>query len=82
MGKGPARAPARLEAAGPKSIGRFLQAFSRIAKEQGTLDAWLDEWVYGLANQREYVEKIGDAHWDGLRHEPALSGEVDYGRYA
>jgi hypothetical protein len=28
------------------------------------------------------VEKFGDAHWDGLRPEPALSGEVDYGRYA
>ena len=46
------------------------------------LDAWLDEWVYGLANHREYVEKWGDAHWDALRPEPALSGEVDYGRYA
>jgi len=38
--------------------------------------------VYGLANHREYVEKFGAAYWDRLRPEPALSGEVDYGRYA
>ena len=34
------------------------------------------------ANHAEYVEKFGDAYWDALRPEPALSGEVDYGRYA
>jgi glutaconate CoA-transferase subunit A len=46
------------------------------------LAAWYDEWVYGLANHREYVEKFGDAYWDRLRPTPAPSGEVDYGRYA
>ncbi len=61
---------------------RFYLAWDRIAKEQDTLDAWLDEWVYGLASHREYVEKFGDAHWAGLRPQPAMSGEVDYGRYA
>ena len=61
---------------------RFYLGWDHIAKEQGTLDAWLDEWVFGLANHREYVEKFGDAHWDSLRPGPALSGEVDYGRYA
>jgi len=60
----------------------FYLAWDRIAKDPATLEAWLDEWVYGLANHREYVEKWGDAHWDALRPEPALSGEVDYGRYA
>jgi glutaconate CoA-transferase subunit A len=60
----------------------FYLEWDRIAKDQATLDAWLDEWVYALANHREYVEKFGDAQWDGLRPEPAMSGEVDYGRYA
>ena len=49
---------------------RFYLEWDRIAKEQDTLDAWLDEWVYGLANHREYVEKFGDAHWDSLRPGP------------
>jgi glutaconate CoA-transferase subunit A len=61
---------------------RFYLAWDTIAKEQASLDAWLDEWVYGTANHREYVEKFGDAYWDALRPAQALSGEVDYGRYA
>jgi glutaconate CoA-transferase subunit A len=60
----------------------FYLEWDRIAKDPATLEAWLDEWVYGLANHAEYVAKFGDAYWDALRPEPALSGEVDYGRYA
>lgn len=60
----------------------FYLEWDRIAKDPETLQDWLDEWVYGVANHREYVEKFGDAYWDALRPEPALSGEVDYGRYA
>jgi glutaconate CoA-transferase subunit A len=61
---------------------RFYLEWDTIAKQQETLDAWLDEWVYGTANHREYVEKFGAAYWDALRPQPAMSGEVDYGRYA
>jgi glutaconate CoA-transferase, subunit A len=61
---------------------RFYLEWDTIAKQQDTLEAWLDEWVYGTTNHREYVQKFGDAHWDALRPEQALSGEVDYGRYA
>jgi glutaconate CoA-transferase subunit A len=60
----------------------FYLEWDRIAKQQDTLDTWLDEWVYGLADHGEYVAKYGDAHWDRLRPAPAPSGEVDYGRYA
>jgi glutaconate CoA-transferase, subunit A len=61
---------------------RFYLEWDTIAREQDTLEAWLQEWVYGLASHTDYVEKFGDAYWDALRPEPALSGEVDYGRYA
>jgi glutaconate CoA-transferase subunit A len=60
----------------------FYLAWDKIARDPETLEAWLGEWVYGLANHREYVEKWGDAHWDALRPEDAWSGEVNYGRYA
>jgi glutaconate CoA-transferase, subunit A len=60
----------------------FYLEWDKIAREQATLESWLDEWVYGLADHGEYVEKYGAAHWDGLRPAPALSGEVDYGKYA
>jgi glutaconate CoA-transferase subunit A len=60
----------------------FYLAWDQVARDPATLDAWLDEWVYGLGSHADYVEKMGAAHWDRLRPEPALSGEVDYGRYA
>jgi glutaconate CoA-transferase subunit A len=60
----------------------FYLKWDTIARDPDTLDAWLDEWVFGLKDHAEYVEKMGAAYWDGLRPEPALSGEVDYGRYA
>ena len=60
----------------------FYLEWDRIARDPDTLEAWLKEWVYDLGSHREYVEKFGDAYWDALRPGPALSGEVDYGRYA
>jgi glutaconate CoA-transferase subunit A len=60
----------------------FYLAWDRVARDATTLDAWLDEWVFGLETHADYLEKMGAAHWDRLRPEPALSGEVDYGRYA
>jgi glutaconate CoA-transferase subunit A len=60
----------------------FYLEWDTIAREQEGLDAWLDEWVHGTADHREYVAKFGDAYWDALRPGEAPSGEVDYGRYA
>ena len=60
----------------------FYLKWDRIARDPASLAAWLDEWVHGLADHGEYVEKFGDAYWDALRPGEALSGDVDYGRYA
>jgi glutaconate CoA-transferase subunit A len=60
----------------------FYLDWDRIARDADTLDAWLNEWVYDLGSHRDYVEKWGAAYWDSLRPQPAMSGEVDYGRYA
>ncbi len=60
----------------------FYREWDRIAKDPDALEAWLREWVHGTANHAEYVQKMGAAHWDSLRPEEALSGQVDYGRYA
>jgi glutaconate CoA-transferase, subunit A len=61
---------------------RFYLDWDPIARDPETLEAWLKEWVYDLESHRDYVEKWGAAHWDRLRPEEALSGSVDYGRYA
>ena len=60
----------------------FYLAWDSIAKDPDTLEAWLREWVHGTASHAEYVERMGAAHWDSLRPEEALSGQVNYGRYA
>jgi glutaconate CoA-transferase subunit A len=62
---------------------RFYMDWDKIARDPETFDAWLKEWVYDLSSHTDYVEKFGDAYWDGLRPTgEALSGEVDYGEYA
>ncbi len=61
---------------------RFYLDWEAVSKDPEAHAAWLKEWVYGLESHRDYVEKVGDAHWDSLRPAPALSGEVDYGEYA
>jgi glutaconate CoA-transferase, subunit A len=60
----------------------FYLEWDRIARDPGTLETWLKEWVFDLGSHAEYVEKWGATHWDELRPGEALSGEVDYGRYA
>jgi glutaconate CoA-transferase subunit A len=60
----------------------FYLEWDRIARDPDTLETWLKEWVYDLGSHADYVEKWGAAHWDALRPGEALSGEVDYGRYA
>jgi glutaconate CoA-transferase subunit A len=60
----------------------FYLDWDRIARDPDTLEAWLKEWVFDLGSHADYVERWGAAHWDALRPGEALSGEVDYGRYA
>jgi glutaconate CoA-transferase subunit A len=60
----------------------FYLRWDKVARDAETLEGWLREWVYDLESHADYVEKMGAAHWDGLRPQEALSGQVDYGRYA
>jgi glutaconate CoA-transferase subunit A len=60
----------------------FYLDWDRISREAATVESWLDEWVYRLADHSEYVEKVGESHWASLRPGHAPSGEVDYGSYA
>jgi glutaconate CoA-transferase, subunit A len=61
---------------------RFYLEWEAISKDPESHAAWLKAWVFGLESHRDYVEKMGAAHWDSLRPRPAMSGQVDYGEYA
>jgi glutaconate CoA-transferase subunit A len=60
----------------------FYRDWDVIARESATLDAWLDEWVYGVAGRAEYAAKLGAERVASLRPSgSAPSGSVDYGVY-
>jgi glutaconate CoA-transferase subunit A len=61
---------------------RFYLDWDAIARDATTLDAWLDEWVFGLSEHAQYVEKLGAERWASLAPGTATSGEVNYGEYA
>ncbi len=60
----------------------FYLKWDQIAREPESFEAWLKEWVYDLEIHADYLGKMGAEHWESLKPEPAMSGEVDYGRYA
>ena len=59
----------------------FYLEWDKVSREADSLSAWLDEWVYGVADRSEYVAKLGTDRLAGLRPTPAPSGQVDYGEY-
>jgi len=61
---------------------RFYRDWEGISKDAATTQAWLDEWVYGVADRAEYVDKLGAERTAHLRPTGAApSGSVDYGTY-
>jgi glutaconate CoA-transferase, subunit A len=61
---------------------RFYLDWDPISRDEAATQAWLDEWVHGLAGRADYVEKLGADRIASLRPSaPAPSGVVDYGEY-
>jgi len=60
---------------------RFYRDWDAVARDASTLEAWLDEWVFGLEAHAEYVEKLGAERWAQLEPGDAWSDPVNYGRY-
>jgi len=60
----------------------FYRDWDAISREAATTQAWLDEWVYGVAGRAEYVEKLGAERLASLKPSgSAPSGSVEYGVY-
>ena len=59
----------------------FYRAWGSISRDPSRLDAWLNEWVYGLDSRAEYVARLAPERIDALRMHPRPSGSVDYGRH-
>jgi glutaconate CoA-transferase subunit A len=59
----------------------FYIEWDAISRDEGSLQAWLDEFVIGVRDRAEYLEKLGRGRIETLRPTPAPSGSVDYGEY-
>src|SRR3954451_20472197 len=61
---------------------RFYLDWDPISRDEDATQAWLREWVHGVRDRAEYVEKLGAARIAALRPSAAApSGSVDYGEY-
>jgi glutaconate CoA-transferase subunit A len=59
----------------------FYLLWDEISRDRARTEAWLDEWVYGVADRAAYVRKLGQETLERLRPAPAPAGAVDYGDY-
>jgi glutaconate CoA-transferase subunit A len=57
----------------------FHLEYARRSKEPAGMQAWLDEWVYGLAGHGEYVLALGPKRHELMVRHPAPSQPVEYG---
>ncbi len=61
---------------------RFYLDWDPISRDEAAVQAWLDEWVYGLDGRAAYLDKLGVERITGLLPSgSAPSGSVDYGQY-
>lgn len=59
----------------------FYLEWEKLGENAESAQAYLDEWVYGVADRAAYLEKLGAEKRARLQVPPALSEPVNYGAY-
>ena len=59
----------------------FYLAWDKISETPQSVQAYLDEWVYGVKDRAEYWEKLGPQVHQRLQIPERWSGQVNYGGY-
>ncbi len=59
----------------------FYLRWDKISRDEAATQAWLEEWVYGVRDRVEYVEKMGPETWERLSPGEAWAAPVNYGTY-
>lgn len=57
----------------------FYVEWDKITKEHETTMKYIDEWVHGVEDRKEYMDKLPTGTRERLKPKPALSIPVDYG---
>jgi glutaconate CoA-transferase subunit A len=59
----------------------FYLDWDRLSADRAALQAYLDEWVYGVMDREAYWEKLGPEVHERLKVGSRPSAIVDYGEY-
>jgi glutaconate CoA-transferase subunit A len=59
----------------------FYLEWDRISQSKEAVQSYLDEWVYGVKDRQEYMEKLGAEVRERLKVGSRPSATVDYGSY-
>jgi glutaconate CoA-transferase subunit A len=59
----------------------FYLRWDKISESLEAVQAWLDEWVFGLQDRNEYWEKLGSESHARLHVKARMSTPINYGAY-
>lgn len=59
----------------------FYLEWDKISESPDAVQAWLQEWVYGVRDSLEYWDKLGAEVHNRLKVNPRLASPVNYGDY-
>ena len=59
----------------------FYLEWDAISRDKDTVQAYLDEWVFGVQDREEYWQKLGVEVHNRLKVDSRPSSPVDYGKY-
>ena len=60
---------------------KFYLEWDKISQDPAAVQTWLDEWVYGVKDRQEYMQKLGPEVQARLKIASRPSIPVDYGQY-
>lgn len=58
---------------------QFYVDWYKISKEQASLERYISDWIFGVCNRKEYMEKLDDDNVKKLKAKKQLSSPVNYG---
>lgn len=59
----------------------MYQEWDQISSQEQDVHAWLEQWVYAVADRQEYLQKLGEARLAKLQPGSAPAAPIDYGAY-
>lgn len=55
--------------------------WDEVSKSHESIEEWLDEWVYGVANHEEYLQKLDTERFLNLQPKTNYAAPIDMGEY-